>query len=849
MEYADLIKLTQSPNQAERLEAENKLQQAKDANPADFMLIAARELFNNGQSLVVRVTSAALIKRMITFEGDQNIWVNIDSERRKQIKDFILASLASEEHAVKNLAASLIAEILAIELPLGQWRELVPQLAEKTKDSNPQVRKSAMAAIGEIAEKLKKRPELIDATIAEAILLGICLGLQVNEQNVEIRIYSIKALHESLGFMRPLLEKEETFKYVIVGVLENCLYENRKVRVQALRCVIDFCRTYYAKLTSYIEIIWKATGEFIKSTDSELAILSIEVWNTIASGDRRRKYGISESGDSMAYGSEQTLNHTFIVHHNLISYLIENLLKSSNFENDDEGELSIGYASFRTLCSVSEAIGDKYTEYASTFVANYLTDTNWINRRAAVLVFNSMIEGPSKAKIVPMLASAVGTLAKRIVDEKIIVAEFAATALAKIAEVHPECMLMKQTVTVILPMLQEGLNTPPRVSSHIAKAWSCLGDALKKIPNHGLVLDEIIDALTSNAFRSDISEKDYSAIENSLLGAMSLIHACQNPKTIEKFIEIFLAQLQKTGTMSGERRGFLTSGLMSCLQNALQNYKATSTNDVLCEQSYLIIIQTLQYVGDVTTDGIHALAAVAGAMGAGFSKHLDDFWKLLSTGLQRTNERDLFNACISAITEISRSCPDQFAVYLPDLVPFLVTKLSDQTLDKNLKLGIFTAIGDMTISCNKLIASYFLDLLKIYDIALEYGIKSPEQLSPEWQEYLETLRESFLESFTCFVHGIEESDKSRELFQYLPKVLTFLKQTCNKLYNPTLEYLKNALALLADIGNFYGNDARQIIDFQFVDELIKILRKAQGRGVDVIIEYAENIFLPMIKGA
>lgn len=177
-----------------------------------------------------------------------------------------------------------------------------------------------------------------------------------------------------------------------------------------------------------------------------------------------------------------------------------------------------------------------------------------------------MIEGPTKEKIVPLLSSAIGALGKLIADSKITVAESAAATLAKIAEIHPECYLTNQTALVILPILSQGLEAAPRISSNIAKAWASLGDALRKIPNHGLTLDTIIEALLRNAFRSDISEKDYSIIENSLLGAMSLINACENTHSIQKFIEVFLSQLQQTGAISGERRKFLQSGLLACLQ-------------------------------------------------------------------------------------------------------------------------------------------------------------------------------------------------------------------------------------------------------------------------------------------
>lgn len=45
-------------------------------------------------------------------DGGKSVWVTIDNDTRKQIKDFILASLASEENAVKNLAANVSSLII-----------------------------------------------------------------------------------------------------------------------------------------------------------------------------------------------------------------------------------------------------------------------------------------------------------------------------------------------------------------------------------------------------------------------------------------------------------------------------------------------------------------------------------------------------------------------------------------------------------------------------------------------------------------------------------------------------------------------------------------------------------------
>jgi len=847
LEYADLVKLTQSTNNAERNAAEAKLQQAKDLNPGMFMLIAAREVYNPEQTVHVRGTSAALIKRTITYvpPGGTSVWVTLDNDTRKQIKDYILASLAANEPAVRNLAANLVAEILAIELPLGEWRELIPQLAEKTSDTQVEIKKSAIRTLGEIAAKLKFAPNLLDNKMIESILTGICLGLQPNEANNDIRVLSIKALHESLAFLRVLLEKDDVFRYVIVGVLENCIFNDREVRVSALRCLIDVCKHYYTMIANYVEPLWKATVDLLKSNDSEFAILAMEVWNTIALIDRDRKLGVGAAGKSMAFGNEQNLNITTYVYKNLVIALMENLIVDNNFEKDD-GELSIGIASFRTLCSVSEAIGPLYLEYALAFVTKYLNDDNWVNRRAAVLVFNSMVEGSPKDKIVPLITNAIGFLVARVADTKVKVAEMAGIALGKIAEIHPECFLDASIAVKILPLLSQGLKAQPRVSSHIAKAWSHLGEALARHPEgHSLTLDDFILANLENAFRTDLNPSDYSLIDNSLLGVMSLLHCCNNKQTIRKFLEVIITQLENSGSLSGDRKKFIQSGLLSCMQNALLHYEAPP-NDALAERSYQTIIALFKSMNDVTADGMHALAGCASAMGTGFAIHMEEAWGLLSVSLQRTNESDLFGACIGALIEISRACPSQFAYVLPKLVPFLIERLNDNNFDRFLKLSIFTAMGDMALGCTELIINYLPQILAIYDMALEAGIKKPSDLTPEYQEYVEQLRDGFIESFICFMHGVEESKKIADLFQYLPKVITFLQSTCVKLYNPTIDYLRNSLALLADVAKFYGKASRAIIDTRFTSELIGILRKASGtkdqKSNQFIIEYADDIF-------
>lgn len=107
--------------------------------------------------------------------------------------------------------------------------------------------------------------------------------------------------------------------------------------------------------------VWDVTANLIVSNDKELAILAIEVWNTIANEDK---------GESSAF-QKKSLNIIGEVDKVLVPALLQNLLEGSKYEDDDEGgELNIISATKSCLISIAEATKDKFLDYAIKFVGS-----------------------------------------------------------------------------------------------------------------------------------------------------------------------------------------------------------------------------------------------------------------------------------------------------------------------------------------------------------------------------------------------------------------------------------------------------------------------------------------------
>ena len=65
-----------------------------------------------------------------------------------------MAGLATEASTVRSQIASLIAAVAQIEIPRGEWTELVTNLCTNASHENVQIRLTSLLTIGYICEEL-----------------------------------------------------------------------------------------------------------------------------------------------------------------------------------------------------------------------------------------------------------------------------------------------------------------------------------------------------------------------------------------------------------------------------------------------------------------------------------------------------------------------------------------------------------------------------------------------------------------------------------------------------------------------------------------------------------------------
>jgi len=86
------------------------------------------------------------------------------------------------------------------------------------------------------------------------------------------------------------------------------------------------------------------------------------------------------------------------------------------------------------------------------------------------------------------------------------------------------------------------------------------------------------------------------------------------------------------------------------------------------------------------------------------------------------------------------------------------------------------------------------------DIVL-ISIEAVFQISDK--NYSEVLQESICETLMCIFHGLSDATLNKTLGEYVKYVFKFVALSTEKSRHPKLDYVKDAMILLADISSFY----------------------------------------------
>jgi hypothetical protein len=163
------------------------------------------------------------------------------------LKEELLATLASPEPIVRDTVALLISTFASLELPEGQWPELFRTLFNAGAKDDEEVVSAVILTMKYIAQAITHTPQLAEAiiTVGDGILETFCKAMARAQTAVQIN--ALETLYHCLPCLHGHMEEQQQRDYLLgvvcTAAADQMLSEG--IREKAMACLVRIAYLYY----------------------------------------------------------------------------------------------------------------------------------------------------------------------------------------------------------------------------------------------------------------------------------------------------------------------------------------------------------------------------------------------------------------------------------------------------------------------------------------------------------------------------------------------------------------------------------------------------------------------------
>eukprot|EP00252_Welwitschia_mirabilis_P025793 TRINITY_DN8203_c0_g1_i1.p1 TRINITY_DN8203_c0_g1~~TRINITY_DN8203_c0_g1_i1.p1 ORF type:complete len:875 (+),score=189.55 TRINITY_DN8203_c0_g1_i1:181-2805(+) len=865
LEVTQILLDAQSIDGTVRKHAEENLKQIQDSNPAAFLLSLAGELANNDKRVESRKLAGLILKNALDAKEAHRKaelvrrWISLEPPVKNQIKGCVLQTLSSPVADARSTAAQVIAKIAGIELPQGQWPELVGTLLMNMggpqMEPPPHVKQATLETLGYICEEVAA--DTLAQDQVNSMLTAVVSGMNASEPNNDVRLAATRALHNALNFAQTNFENNVERDYIMRVVCEATLSPDVRIRQAAFECLVSISAMYYDKLASYMQDVFAITAKAVKTDEEPVALQAIEFWSSICDEeiDIQDEYAGELTGDSEIpcfYFIKQALPY-------LVPLLLETLLKQEEDQDQDEGAWNISMAGGTCLGLVARTVGDDVVPLVMPFIEENISKPDWRCREAATYAFGSILEGPSPAKLTPLVNVALNFILNAMKDENSHVKDTTAWTLGRIFEfLHGPAVetpvINSSNFPHILSVLLSSMKDVPNVAEKVCGALYFLAQGYEDTGSESSPLtpffQNIVLALLEAAHREDAAE---SRLRIAAYETLNEVVRCSTEETtpiVLQLVPVIVSKLNESLEMqkvSGDGKGKhndLQALLCGCLQVIIQKLSGSETTKYAlmgyADQIMALFLRVFaSRNATVHEEAMLAIGAFAYAAGASFEKYMPEFYRYLEMGLQNFDEYQVCAITVGVVGDICRALDDKIFPYCDGIMTQLLKDLSSSQLHRSVKPPIFSCFGDIALAIGPNFEKYLGYAMPMLQTAAELSHSAGSD--EEMIEYSNQLRNGILEAYSGIFQGFKNSPKAELLVQYAGHILQFLEALYQD-KDVDEQVTKSAIGVLGDLADTLGpNSAPWLRQYTFHKDFIDECLSSDDQQIKETAEWVNVI--------
>lgn len=706
MSVTDIMLALSSPDILIRGPAEQTVNQAKEADLGGFLVALIGELRDESKPSVARQMAGIVLKNSVALhlrdvdarEALEAKWKCLPATVRGSVKSEVLQTLGSDNREVRNIAAIIVGNLSRIELPAGEWPEILPTLVQVANSTSEQHVEAALTALGYICEEAGEYDEVETVLQQHNSDILNAVGRGMSSESENIKYSATNALCNAMEFIHSNMEKKEERDYLVRIVCDAATKcSTQRTREKAMECLVKVAELYYQTLPEYINELHQITTNAVVRDVEAVGLQAMLFW--IAICDRELEILGGEKPN-------ECLNYAKMGAQQLVDLCLQCLQRQEEGQTEDDWNLSI--AGGKLLQSLAETINDPIQGLVMPFVFRNINSTNWRECEAAVMAFGCILSGPDPKAIEDTVAQALPGLFEYIRHSNEMIADTSAWVLTVVCELFPDAFLevpqnLQTLLNIIGPMLTGDNGGMATRAAHMIHNLGLAYEDEEDQSSNALssFYEAIVQALLSAIDKYANSTERVALVAQESLNCIVDAAAADCFPILLKLIPEILSRLDRIVSQNGAAvspevsmmQGLMCGTLGSVARKLkigmmpLVNDTATVLTKILQQKSETVLEEALLAVG-----------ALAQACGGAFHGLVPRFLPFILSGLQQTDQDDLMQQAVGCIGDVAAALGERFADYAESVLASIRDTLSSDTVEREVKLSLLSCVGDIALN-------------------------------------------------------------------------------------------------------------------------------------------------------
>ncbi|PWY90048.1 importin beta-1 subunit [Aspergillus heteromorphus CBS 117.55] len=819
MNVTQVLESTLSPDAATRSNAEQQLAHAAEVDFAQYLIALGQELANENSAPHVRSAAGIALKNAFTFRDSaklhevQTKWQQqITPEIKAQVKELGLKTLGSKDGRAGQSAAQFIVSIAAMELPQGQWPELMNILVQNVATGTDQLKQASLVTIGFICESQDAELRESLAAHSNAILTAVVQGARREETNMDIRFAAIKALSDSVDFVRSNMENEGERNYIMQVVCEATQADDLRVQAGAFGCLNRIMGAYYDKMRFYMEkALFGLSIMGMKSDEEDVAKLAIEFWCTVC----EEEYAIEDdNAAAQAEGLPEVrpfFGFARVASKEVIPVLLEAMCKQDEDATDDE--YNVARAAYQALQLYAQCVQGDVMPPVLSFVESSIRHEDWRRRDAAVAAFGAIMDGPDPKALEPLIKQALPVLVGMMQDNSIQVRDSVAYALGRVCDFCSETLDPDVHLQPLITCLFNGLASSPKIASSCCWALMNVADRFagdigahtNPLSKHFedsvkslLGLTERPDA--DNQLRTAGYEVLNSFVTNAANDSLPIV-ANLSTHSVQRLQQTVAMQAQVVSVEDRisleELQTSVTSVILAIVQRLETEIKPQADSIMEVMLNILNSVPPKSSVPDVV---FATIGAIAGALEDDFMKYMQSFTPFLFKALENQEEPGLCAMAIGLVSDLSRALNEKVQPFCDGFMNCLLSILRTGT--NQLKPAILETFGDIAQAIGTQFDIYLPVVAQVLHQAS--AVSASNDVAPDMQDYIVSLREGIMDAWGGILLSYKGKPQATQLSPFVEHIFDLLHKISQD-FNRSEGLMRAAMGVLGDLADTFPN--------------------------------------------